>query len=68
MGDLKSKIIALLGGISGVSVGYPLTAPDILPDYKRTTPSRNGGTPSGAAASKRAAAKRRNVRARSSRK
>lgn len=39
-----------------------------LPDYKRTVPSRNGGTPSGAAASKRAAAKRRNMRARSSRK
>lgn len=35
-----------------------------MPDYKRTVPSRNGGTPSGAAASKRAAAKRRNVRAR----
>lgn len=39
-----------------------------MPDYNRTVPSRNGGTPSGAAASKRAAAKRRNVRARSSRK
>lgn len=39
-----------------------------MPRYGHTVPSRNGGTPSGAAASKRAAAKRRNVRVRSSRK
>lgn len=34
-------------------------------NWGRTFKSRNGGTPSGAAANKRAATKRRNMRARS---
>lgn len=38
---------------------------DLLPRYGHTTPSPNSGTRSGAAASKRAATKRQNMRARS---
>ena len=70
MFGMKQRILAALAGTglaSKVSFGDSFDSGEPL-RYGHTVPARNGGTLSGAAASKRAAAKRRNVRARSSRK
>lgn len=60
----KSVVLAAMANVSFSGFGEALDLMGGAPRYGHTTPTRNGGTPSGAAASKRAAAKRRNVRAR----
>lgn len=57
----KSVVLAAMASMAFSQIGK---ASDVIEHYGHTTPSRNGDTPSGAAASKRAAAKRRNIRAR----
>ena len=59
------RSIAIAMGMGGLRNGWRLADADgAAPRYGVTFPSRNGGTQSGAAAAKRAAKKRRNLRAR----
>lgn len=62
--SLRSILGLLLGGVAAVR--QPVTLQPHIPFALRSAP--NGGRPSGAAAAKRAARKRRNVRARASKR